>query len=165
MVGFHKRRDHPVRVGSAFKQSLAMRLRVRGWTLEEIGLKIDPESSHPSDRAYQLIRAGLNSVRLETAEEMRDLEISRFDLLLRTGFAVLKTAAKRKDARAVSTAMNAIVKVSERRAKLLGLDAPVKYDLLMQETRAMAQSLGINENEFITEMEAVAEKAWANSKK
>jgi len=45
-------------------------------------------------------------------------------------------------------------------SKLMGLDAPVKYDLLMSEARRMAETLGMQDNEFMTLCEQVAAEAW-----
>jgi hypothetical protein len=163
-IGKHKRRTHPARVGAAFKQAAAMRLRVRGWSYEQIGRKLHPTSDSPARYAYDVISAGLKAVRLESVEEMRDVEVARFDALLKTAFAVLRVSARRNDARAVAATINSIIRVSERRAKLLGLDAPVKYDLLMQETRAMAKTLGVSEVDFVAQMEKVAQEAWGHSR-
>lgn len=159
-VGYHKKRTHPVRVESAFKQSLAMRLRVKGYNYAEIAEKCGYTGDHPEMFAHQLVTHGIKAVRLDSAEFMRDVELTRLDSLQKLAWAAIERASKRGDTRAVATGVNSVVRISDRRAKLMGLDAPVKYDLLMTEARKMAQSLNMPENEFMAMCEQTASEAW-----
>lgn len=63
--------------------------------------------------------ADLQTLTKEAAEDVRQLELARLDRLLAK---LEKGGLKRGDHRAVAAA----VRISERRAKLLGLDAPTK---------------------------------------
>jgi hypothetical protein len=66
----------------------------------------------------------------EKAEQIRELELKRLDRFQRS----LQPAANKGDAKAVL----AILKVMERRAKLLGLDAPTKQANTDSEGRDVA---------------------------
>lgn len=156
----HQNKDHPLRVEAAFKQALAMRLRIKGYDYSEIARKMGITSENGSQLAYQLVMAGIKAVRHETAEQMREVEITRLDALNSIAWAAIQKASKRGDVKAVSTAVNSLVRLSDRRAKLMGLDAPVKYDLLMSEARKMAASLEMPENEFMALCEQTAAEAW-----
>lgn len=159
-IATHKSRQHPVRVEAAYKQNLAMRLRIKGYSYRQIAKKLGIVNDNPETAVYTLIRSGINSVRLDSAEEMRNIELTRLDALQVIAWAAIEKAAKRGDVRAVSTGVNSIVRLSDRRAKLMGLDAPVKYDLLMSEARKMAQQLEMPENEFMALCEQTAAEAW-----
>lgn len=164
MYSYGKNKKHPERVDAAFKQTLAMRLRIKGYDYLNIGKRVYPDSEHPAAAAYQAITQGINAVRLDSAEQMREIELTRLDALQTLAWKAIERAAKRGDTRAVSTGVNSVVRISDRRAKLLGLDAPVKYDLLMSEARKMAESLDIPENEFLRLCEQTAAEAWGNGK-
>lgn len=160
MVAMHPRKDNPQRIESAFRQALAMRLRVKGYDYTVIAKKLGLGGENPSQLAHQLVMAGVRAVRQESAEQMRDVEITRLDALQAIAWKAVEKASKRGDVKSVSTAVNSIVRLSDRRAKLMGLDAPVKYDLLMSEARRMAESLDMPENEFMALAEQVAGEAW-----
>ena len=74
-------------------------------------------------QAYAALKAGLDAVREEIAEqadELRARELDRLDALLIACWA--KATATNPDWQAMEKAL----KILERRAKLLGLDAPIK---------------------------------------
>jgi hypothetical protein len=158
LQGIREKKDSPVRTEAAFKQSLAMRLRVKGYDYATIAEKMGLGSN--ASAAYQIVLRGIRTVRLESAEEMRDVEITRLDSLNALGWKAIQRASRRGDTKGVATALNALVRLSDRRAKLMGLDAPVKYDLLMSEARKMASQLNMPETEFMALCETVAADAW-----
>lgn len=163
MIAHHRRKDHPMMVEAAFRQALAMRLRIKGNSYADIARKLgmlDPDGNPLTGAAHNLVTMGVKSVRLESAEEMRDLELTRYDSLLRIAWLGYERAHKKKDYKSLASILNSITRLSDRRAKLMGLDAPVKYDLLMSEARAMAEKLGVTEQEFMAECETVAGAAW-----
>lgn len=163
-VGFHRNGRHPVRVDAAFRQTLAMRLRIKGYSYLEIGKRVCPTSVNPAAVAYKMVGEGVKSVRLDSAEQMRDIELTRLDALQTLAWLAIEKAAKRGNTQAVATGVNSVVRISDRRAKLMGLDAPVKYDLLMHEARKMAESLDMPENEFLKLCEQTATEAWGSTK-
>jgi hypothetical protein len=67
-------------------------------------------------RAYQLVDEAMRETVQEPAEDLRKLELERLDLMT----AALMDKARRGRLRAINTMLN----IMERRAKLLGLDAP-----------------------------------------
>jgi IS30 family transposase len=78
--------------------------------------------------AFGYVRAELDALRKEAAEsasELREIELHRLDALTAKLFAQLDAAT----AREVSALALAILRLSESRRQLLGLDAPQKVEL------------------------------------
>ena len=92
------------------------RLRVAGATFREIGaeLGIDPTWAHT------LAKRALEEVKYEAADLMRTQEGLRLDAMQQAYWP----AAVGGDLRAAAL----VLRISERRARLFGLDAPVKVD-------------------------------------
>jgi hypothetical protein len=91
----------------------ALELRVTGTTYVEIGRTLRLSTT----RAYQLVRAGMNEVNAElkeTAAQLRQMELERLDAIHAAHWP------KRENPRNAEI----ILRVMERRARLLGLDAP-----------------------------------------
>lgn len=106
--------------------------------------------------AYRAIRAALKKTLQEPADDLRVLELDRLDVLL-TG---LWPKAINGDAPAVDR----VLKIMERRASLLGLDAPRKVeqriDLNIQEVAAeVASEFGVPVEAVIAEAERVIHEA------
>ncbi len=100
------------------RQRKALDLRIEGLSYEAIGnrLGITKQSAH------ELVMRALEEAKAQTAEnveKVRAMELRRADALLQ---ALWKKRADPKAARAILGAM-------DRRAKLLGLDAPTKSAL------------------------------------
>ena len=95
---------------------MALRLRKAGGSYREIAgqLAVDVATAYADVRAEL---AALREQTVEEAKELRDLELQRFDEM---------TAGLWPQIRAGSPpAVTAAIRVSERRARLLGLDEPV----------------------------------------
>lgn len=94
----------------------AMDYRRRGYSFVRIGeaMKCDPST------AYDMVRAGLDQLIREPAEEVRNMELERLDEMQ----AGVYGAAVGGDLQAIQT----MLKLQERRAKLLGVDAPEKRE-------------------------------------
>lgn len=104
----------------AERRAKALDYRKAGLSYRAIGIKLD--ISH--EQARQDIEAELKALaaaRQDSAEELRQLELERCDML----FKGLEPMAAIGNPGAV----NSFLRVMERRAKLLGLDAPVKADV------------------------------------
>jgi hypothetical protein len=104
-------------VKGAENRSKAIALRKEGSTYEEIGKTL----SISTQRAHKIVTSELTRIRKETAEEtdeLRTLELQRLDAM----FMVCYRDAQEGDYPAVDRCL----KIMERRAKLLGLDMPVK---------------------------------------
>lgn len=108
----------PDRVRSSERRKLALELRARGLPYREIGEQLGVSMQ----AAHRLVVTALEALRTETAEaaaDLRQLELERLDAML----AGLWEAATTGDTGAV----NAVLRLCERRAKLCGLDAPTKH--------------------------------------
>jgi len=107
---------------------MALKLRKDGGSYRKIADRLRQEpgiSDHYSDvQAYNDVKAELDRIKAlcaEEAEAVRTLELERLDEIL----PKLIEGSKKGDWFAVDR----LLKVMERRAKLLGLDAPEKRDV------------------------------------
>jgi hypothetical protein len=98
-----------------------LRLRCAGLSLRAIAARVGLSHQGVSDR----ITAVLAQLVTPAAEEYRALETVRLDTYLEA----LSLRIGEGDYRSVGTA----VRISERRAKLLGLDSPVQLDVAMKQ--------------------------------
>lgn len=107
---------------SAVRRKTALALRVEGCTLAQIGAKlgITKQSVH---KQLEIELSEVAAERKDLAEHQLAFELEQIDLVIR-GMAP-KTA--QGDAKAGATLLRAM----ERRAKLLGLDAPDKHEHLV----------------------------------
>lgn len=94
------------------RREKAYELRQEGLTYKAIAekLHIDPQS------AFQDVRHITKQTKTEKIQEVKDLELHRLDTLLEAAYK----AAKKGDTKAI----NMVLSIMERRAKLLALDAP-----------------------------------------
>lgn len=110
----------PRKSTAAERKRQALEFRMAGLTFQQIGdqLKITKQAAH------QLVVTALDEVReqiAETAPQVLTMELERLDSLWRTVYP----EAKRGNLGAVDRS----IRIMERRAKLLGLDAPAKSDV------------------------------------
>lgn len=106
-----------------------LRLRLEGLPLEEIADRVGYASAQVASTA---IHRALKRDRIETHEQILDLEVRRLDEAMRIAWEIAvsgKTTAMTKLA-----AIDRIVKVQERRARFLGLDAPEQRNVTVQST-------------------------------
>lgn len=131
-------------VSAAMKQRRALELRIAGHTFEEIASELG--YTYPSG-AKKAVDTALFKTLKEPAERLRDLEVARMDVMLKSLWPDV-LAGK---ARSVEVA----IKVLERRAKLLGLDAPLKFNVeqIITET---AERHGLNADEQAELHESIA---------
>ena len=95
----------------------ALQLRKAGLSYATIGTQLHCTKQN----AYRLVKSALDNLRThcaEATETLRQLELERLDALLMG----LWTPASRGD----HAAIDRVLKIMERRARLLGLDAPAK---------------------------------------
>lgn len=136
---------------AAERQKRALELRKRGLTFDAIATQLGY-----SDRsaARHAIRAAIAEITREPAEEVKKLELERLDALYVSAMAIVDAAPVIPDDEdadpdeaydaAMKTRLDAIrtaLKVSERRSKLEGLDAPVKVQEVAPETMSDAELL------------------------
>lgn len=99
------------------KQVQALELRKAGVRYSDIAEKLGYKSA---SGAFAAVRSALIKTLREPADELRTLELERLDALWLTYYPM----AKRGDRQA----MDRCIKIMERRAKLLGLDAPQRTE-------------------------------------
>jgi hypothetical protein len=106
--------------GKIVRRQRALDLRIAGQRYRAIAAELGVNHV----QAYRDVRAALaeiNTKNHEKAEQLRDLELRRYDQLM----SLLWTKCEAGDVQAA----RAVVALMERRAKLLGLDAPTKVGL------------------------------------
>lgn len=102
----------------------ALDLRRQGVSYRDIAHSLGVAPS----TAFGYVRSELDELRKEAAEsasELREIELHRLDALTAKLFAQLDAATPRE----VSALALAILRLSESRRQLLGLDAPQKVEL------------------------------------
>lgn len=107
----------PITIGVERNRERALDLRAEGFTFQEIATKLELSKT----RAYELVREALDEVRAENnirAVQLRDLEVRRLDKIQNALW----------DNRAKPDVAMALIRLSQRRADLLGLDAPKKIE-------------------------------------
>jgi hypothetical protein len=123
----------------AERDAQAARLRAEGKTYTQIANTLGWSHASVARRAVQ---RALVAVVQEAGDELRTLELERLNLLLDKAWQVMErvhfahsagrlitiNGAPVEDSGPTLNAMDRILKVMERRAKLLGLDAPVKHE-------------------------------------
>ena len=102
----------PTKVSAAEKRAQAVALRRQGKTFEEIATEVGYANK---SSAFRAVDQALKAAVREQAVELIQLETERLDAML----AALWPKIEGGDARSIDTAL----RLSERRAKLLGLDA------------------------------------------
>lgn len=117
------------RLAAADRQRLALQLRKGGLDYRRIADQLGYDG--PSG-AFKAVTSALQKTLKEPAEDVRTLELARLDDLL-TG--LWPEVLPRRDPATGDTipanlaAIDRVVRVMERRAKLLGLDAPLRIDV------------------------------------
>lgn len=111
-------RSQTNKVKAADKQRQALELRKAGVTYARIAEQLGYRSPSGAHKAVEL---ALKSVLSEPAEEVRQLELERLDSMLLALWPQVRNGNH--------GAIDRALRVMERRARLLGLDAPVKQDI------------------------------------
>ena len=98
------------------KENKVLELRRSGETWERIAVAVGYANASGTQKAYARV---VSRVQRESVDEIRDLELDRLDRIQR---AFWTPAIVDRDKRAAEV----VLKVMDRRAKLLGLEAPTK---------------------------------------
>lgn len=121
------------------KQRQALEMRKAGKSFDIIA-----ENLGYRDRsgAYRAIARALRKTIQQPAEEVRTLEVERLDAMLQAMWTQAKSGNQ--------GAIDRVLRIMERRAKLLGLDAPTKSEIRISELDAaieqgLAQLAGAGE--------------------
>lgn len=108
------------------RRQQALDYRKAGYSYRDIGARLDV-SHEQVRRDIEAALAALVDDTKDSAGQLRQLELERLDMLTKA----LEPMAKVGNPGAV----NSFLRVMERRAKLLGLDAPVKQDISVDVTK------------------------------
>jgi len=110
----------PLDDGSAALESRAVQLRSLGHTYDEIAQQLGLATR---GSAWKIVQRALTRIPAESVEEMRLLEGARLDAMS----AAIWPTAVTGDEKAILV----MVRIMERRARLFGLDAPVRMQNLI----------------------------------
>ena len=136
-------------VNTAERDAEAARLRARGYSYQQIADELGWSSKGDAHHAVKRVLA--DTVK-EAGDEVRALELARLDGLHRAAMDVLErehvTVSNGRvvalnetplpDDGPVLAAIDRLLKIQERRARLLGLDAPTKQAISISPERAAA---------------------------
>jgi hypothetical protein len=103
----------------------AAELRLRGYNFRQIGEAIGRSEQCAWDAVQRVARLTREATQ-GRAEQVRELELQRLDALLAKVWDRATDTQDEQQLAAVAT----VLRVSERRARLLGLDAPVQVNVL-----------------------------------
>lgn len=103
----------------------ALEYRIQGYGFQAIGNALGISTT----RAFQLVSEGLSELTREPAERLREIEAERLDMMTTAFFP----NAVQGDLGAAAV----VLKIMERRAKLLGLDAPARHEVTGKDGRAV----------------------------
>lgn len=98
----------------------ALELRKKGLSYLAIGREMGLSESGAHGCVTRALKA-LRAEAAESAEDVRDLELQRLDRML----TIAEAAAEAGDL----SAIDRVLRIQERRAKYLGLDAPTRTDV------------------------------------
>lgn len=146
---------------NAERDAQACHLRARGKSYSTIAREMDYGSG---SAAYKAVQRGLKAIVAEPSEEVRQFELIRLDGMWMAAQAVLEAQhfvisegrVVRTDGRPIEDhdpilrSIDRLLKIQERRARLLGLDAPVKKEITISdgvdaEIRDLAEQLRLND--------------------
>ena len=101
--------------------TMALRLRSKGMTYQ----KIADELGISKTAAYHRVQVALAAIPAEAVDEYRRLETDRLDNLLELAMRKVESEDK-----GFLFAIDRVLAIMDRRAKLLGLDSPVKHEVI-----------------------------------
>jgi hypothetical protein len=128
-------RTNKATVRALARQKKALDLRLAGLSFTRIGAKI----GITRQRAHQLVQKGLQETRSQIAaagDEVRAEELARLDGMLEKFYPM----ATKGDLQAGDR----VLKIGERRAKLLGLEAPVRIETTGRDGAAIEVSSSVS---------------------
>ena len=132
----------------------AARMRSAGFSYREIAKAANCSASAAHDR----VQRALAAVPMEAVRELRQVELARMDDLVKQASGILlrehpmishgRLIAGVFDVRPKLLAIQALLRISESRRRLLGLDEPIKHevrvnDKIVEEIERLAMELGI----------------------
>ena len=121
----------------------ALKLRSLGWSYQRIADSIGTSKV----TAYNRCQRALAAIPAEAVDEYRRLEGQRLDMLMEVAMEKALDPANK----AAMFAIDRVLAIQERAAKLRGLDAPIKHevitlDYIQSEIRRLEETLGEDAN-------------------
>lgn len=113
----HEQKTTPQRIAAKVKAAKALELRKEGQTFQAIA---ETAGYNSPQAAHEAVKRAIKEIIREPAEDVIRLELERIDAL----WGIQYLNAQTGDVQAMAACM----RLMERRAKLLGLDAPEKVD-------------------------------------
>lgn len=138
----------PKPMQETLKQAAALRMRVSGFTYEEITERLGFDSPH---KCMMHINYAVRKTLIDSTEQYRDIEILRLE-------GLHKLCWQRVKAGKLDQIPN-LLRIMERRSKLLGLDAPEKHDILFNEVERLAAETGLDRQTILKEADAILANA------
>ncbi len=129
------------------KQRIALKSRLAGFSYEEIAAQLGYKST---SSAYNAIQHAMKEIIEEPAKEVRQMELHRLDWML----SRLYPAIERGDVKSVHAALAIMV----RRARLLGLDMPLKIAPTTLDGEEAHGGLILTPDEMIRRIRAIFER-------
>lgn len=141
--GGSRKKSSPRLIAARQREDLALADRLQGMTLARIAERRGYGS--PAS-AYKAIEAALRRARpagTQTPEAARELMLARLDAALDGIWPWVRDGSLEH--------IDRMLKIEARRARLLGLDAPVKIDIA-ERIRAAAEAEGLDADEVVAEV-------------
>jgi len=144
--------DEQTEIDSRLREAKVFELRIQGFTFEHIASEVGYQGASGAWQAYQRAK---ESMIFESVEEARQLELLRLDEMM---FALWDRAIGGD-----LPAASCVLKIMDRRAKLLGLDKPEKIEVnkwdfdgadLDAEVQKLVTMMNEREEEFMERREA-----------
>ena len=142
-----------VRRKGKMRDAECVRLKALGWTLDDIAVHLELDKPNPDnarDRVAAAIRRHLGTMSRFAADEMRLVELMSLDEVEWKAWETLKSAhvvvnqgkvvvhadtgEPVADDRFILEVIDRILKIKERRAKLMGLDAPTRREVITMDS-------------------------------
>ncbi len=144
--------DEQAELDARLRESKVFELRIQGFTFEQIAVEVGYQGASGAWQAYKRAK---ESFIFESVEEVRQLELMRLDEMM---FALWDRAIGGD-----LPAASCVLKIMDRRAKLLGLDKPEKIEVnkwdfngadLDEEVQKLVIMMNEREEEFMTRRES-----------
>lgn len=131
-------------IAAVERQRQALELRKAGLSYVAIAERLG-YANHTG--ALKAVKSALRSLVREPAEELIEVEVNRLDDML----AGLWLEARKGNVAKIDR----VLKIMQRRAELLGLDAPKTVRVVQDEAKRLAGEFGLTEAEILAEAEAI----------
>lgn len=151
----NQNKDNQFAIRAFERQRQALELRKAGVSFEIIADRVGYKDA---SGAYRAVRAALKKTLQEPADELRMTEVARLDQML----LGLWPKAIKGD----TWSVDRVLRIMERRAALLGLDAPVKRELsgsieFRTYAERVATDLGLEPGEVLAQAERILAESAA----